>query len=208
MSDKIPDYLPDHDRFDITDSAYYSRVGRLKLKLRKLGEFKVIDIVRIFDGTSREPSWLPEILVTTEKVAKRLRSEIHQIRKEQRITSKAPVLTGRTMSPVDIADIAISMLQHINQAPGPELIALLMELLNLDSHRRNLAYQPNEKKQKAAQLEAINPNLGVNELARKVDVANSTISRWKRDAFYKKMVQSATVNLKSFIPISPPDPPE
>lgn len=204
----FPDDLPDHQMFDEPEEAYWHRLSRLKRKLIDSEKFEFHEIVSVLNEDPSQPDKSSKTFVATEKVAKWLRSELHKIRKAQRITGEAPVLLGQALGPVVISDLAISMLEDINQAPGPELIALLIELLKLDSHRRELANQQSEKKQKAAKLEAINPNLGVNELARKVDVANSTVSRWRCDPFYKKMVQSRTVSLKSFISISPPRAPE
>ena len=83
----------------------------------------------------------------------------------------------------------MTMVEGLEEQPGPELIALLMELLNVDRHRRSLGAAHSEEKDIAAQLEAQVPNVGVRELAKAVGVAPSTITAWRREPDYEKHVK-------------------
>ena len=211
MSDDFPYGWLEHHKFDVTTEAYWIRLLRLGNILEEFGHFEYLEISMALHDSHDHPSEAARQLASQEKVAKWLRSEFHQIRKEQRMAGKAPILTGRRMSLLDITDVAISMLQSINQIPGPELIALLAELLNQDSHRRDLANQPSKGKRKAALLEARNPGLTVNKLARLAGVDKSSVSRWRREHLkgersYEKLVQSAREILAG--KEEPPSPPK
>ena len=124
----------------------------------------------------------------SEQVSKWLRNELSSLREGEKSTGAAPVLAGGAMSRVVIADIAMTMVESLD-APGDELLALLMELLNLDRHRRSLARRKGSGFEIACQIEAQWPKIGVRKLAKVINVAPSRITEWRKDPDYHSKVE-------------------
>ena len=93
--------------------------------------------------------------IETKQVAARwLRRELKIVRAGQSKTGAAPVLKGEALSPLVIADLAMTMVENFADDIGDDLVCLLQELLEVDRHRRALAKVPSEKFQLAAQIVA------------------------------------------------------
>ena len=75
-----------------------------------------------------------------------------------------------------------------NYSPGPQLNGLIRELLNVDSNKAGATRHVEEQKQ-AAFIIAQDPKVHTRELAKKLDVNASTISRWRRNPEFKKEVE-------------------
>ena len=173
---------PDHVVFDVTLEAYMRRMDHLLDVLVNHGGFTRDKSRSILDGEGGDSG--------SENASKWLRQELSRLRKAEKSVGEAPVLKGDTLSRLTISDIAMTLVENGEEIPGPELIALLMELLDVDRHRRSMAQSPSEASEKAVWIEAQIPNLGVRKLAKEVGVAPSTVSAWRRDPDYIKRIEN------------------
>jgi hypothetical protein len=113
-----------------------------------------------------------------------------------KLAGPSPVRTRGLLSSLQIADLAIAILET-HQSPGPttELIELLTRLLEVDRHRLAMANLPefNEKFLLAASIdgEAARQNalITVRKLAKHARVSMGTISAWRKLQSYKNLVQ-------------------
>ena len=121
---------------------------------------------------------------TKERIAEWLRKELGALKAREREVGSAPIFSGKMLSRTFIGDVAITMLQFLGGPPSDMLICLLQELLDVDRHRMALVKsRPGAfvlallaEAQAALQGEV----LGVRELAKRVSVRPSTITRWRR----------------------------
>jgi hypothetical protein len=104
----------------------------------------------------------------------------------------APVRVKKRLAPSVIAGVAIDILQNcalFNQPPGEELIDLFRALLKLDTRRlkssREFAAQ-----YEAAWIIAQRPSVSTRQLARILEVDPSSVSRWRKDARFRKLLES------------------
>jgi hypothetical protein len=107
-------------------------------------------------------------------------------------TETAPVRSKKMLAPSVIAGVAIYILETcalFDQPAGQELIALFRALLKVD--RRPLkSSREFSARYKAAWILAQRPNVSTRELARILDVEPSSVSRWRKDVSFGKMVDS------------------
>ena len=172
---------PDHIAYDITLEALHERMNRLYYILVERGGFKYMDAKNILTGLDQ---------TGIENVAKWLRQEIAQLREVEKLGEAAPVRRGLTMSPADISDLAVTLLEALLDQSEPELIALIAELLNVDKHRRDKAQRSKKEEMgNAAFIEAQIEGLSNRDLAKEVGVDHTTISRWRKNPDYKKRVE-------------------
>jgi transposase-like protein len=158
---------------------------KIRLGLTDKQAMQVLDgHISAFTQSELEPE-----IADSEKVARWLRRELAELRKEEKILGAAPILNDNKLSRPVISDMAMTMLEKIGVPPGPELLALLKELLNVDRHRRTLTKAKNPKKNAAIYMEVYEPGLSDRQLAKKVGVAHSTISAWRRDPDFKRRVK-------------------
>jgi hypothetical protein len=107
-------------------------------------------------------------------------------------------MRGSAISPLDIADLAITMLECPSgaYAPGENQLRLLKKLLNVDRHRASIAEKPAYRNEftQAARFEAQGllrrKTYGVRELAKRVSVSPSTIIAWRKSAEYQSRVEA------------------
>lgn len=169
---------PEITRLDQTLEAFMSRMDGLKETIADRGEFGEKGASEALLGNEE----------FSEQVSKWLRNELSFLREGEKTTGAAPVLAGGAMSRVVIADIAMTMIESLD-APGDELLALLMELLDLDRHRRSLARRKGSGFEVACQIEAQLPKIGVRKLAKIIDVAPSRITEWRKNPDYHSKVE-------------------
>jgi hypothetical protein len=96
------------------------------------------------------------------------------------------------MSRIEIADIAIELLDSLDDSVGEALICLFQELLDIDRHRKSLAAdfcQLDEAAELQAQIELQGLPCGVRKLATYLSVSPSTVTRWRRSSFYREEVE-------------------
>ncbi len=167
-------------RWDVTLDSYMSRMGSISDILKEHGGFSgktVMDALVCLSGNPEH----------SEEVAQWLRGELLQLREDEKVQSKAPVLSGTSLGRATISDIAITMLEAVE--PGPQLLLLLAELLNVDRHRQARADNKNAERDIAMQIDAQIPGKGVRQLAKEVGVAPSTITTWRSETEYQKHVE-------------------
>ena len=172
--------FPEITRLDVTLESYLSRMDSISDILEEHGGFSHKTVMGTLVCLSGNPEH-------SEEVAQWLRGELLQLREDEKVQSKAPVLSGTSLGRATISDIAITMLEAIE--PGPQLLLLLAELLNVDRHRQARADNKNAERDIAAQIDAQIPGKGVRQLAKEVGVAPSTITTWRNETEYQKHVE-------------------
>jgi transposase-like protein len=129
---------------------------------------------------------------TKEAVSTWLIEELGRLREGERVAGQAPARRGETLSRIQIADIAMTMIECLDHSIGEKLICLLQALLDIDRHRLAFSKQQSREFEIAAAIEgqasAKGRLFGVREIARAVGVNPSTISAWRRDQKYKQDV--------------------
>ena len=115
MSDR-----PDRFKYDTTSEAWFYRMVKLQTILVERGGFKPVDAMNILVGMSLTGSEKTD----SEKAAKWLRKEIAHRRKLEKQGEGAAVLRALAMSPTDISDLAITMLEALPDRPGPPTLSI------------------------------------------------------------------------------------
>jgi hypothetical protein len=135
-----------------------------------------------------------------EEVSKWLRRELRVLDILQEQTGKAPVRREVVLSRVLIADLAVTLLQYCENAPGLNLVYLLAELLGVDRHRTALAKQQSKKKwllvSLIAELNVMGERWSNRKLAKRVDVSPMTIAEWKRSPDFEDDVRLGEQTLR------------
>jgi len=128
-------------------------------------------------------------LETKESVAAWLRQELKLLREAEAKPGAAPARRGKTLSRIEISEIAVELLQCLG---GETLVCLFQELLDVDRHRKSLA-DGFSQLDRAAEIEAMaqlqGVSLGVRRLAERMAVSPSTVTRWKRSRFFWDRVE-------------------
>jgi len=127
----------------------------------------------------------------SEALAFFLRIDLRALKQDEKEKKAAPVRTLNRVPRSLIAEIAMDMLgscQTWDYPPGDFLCSLIRELLDLDNDRQGMSRDV-DTQEKAASIIAQAPNVGTRELARALKVNASTISRWRRDPEFKKLVE-------------------
>jgi hypothetical protein len=82
-------------------------------------------------------------------------------------------------------------------APGPGLVELIRELLDADK-RKLKSDRQFESRSKAAWILALNPSVATRPLARLLRVEPSSVSRWRRDLPFNKLIQQKKESFVNF----------
>ncbi len=97
------------------------------------------------------------------------------------------------LSPLEIADLAQTMLESLGGPPGDQLLDLVQQLLHVDRHRKQLANTRGEPLEQAASFEAQvaiqGQKASARQIAKIVGVTQPTISGWKKLPTYKSKVE-------------------
>jgi hypothetical protein len=104
----------------------------------------------------------------------------------------APVRSKKMLAKSVMAGVAMDIVETsalFDQAPGPELRALLRALLKVDK-RPLKSSREFSARYNAAQILAQRPSVGTRDLARILEVDASSISRWRRDPSFQRLVES------------------
>jgi hypothetical protein len=104
----------------------------------------------------------------------------------------APVRSKKMLAPSVIAGVAIDILETcvlFDQPPGQELVDLFRALLKVDK-RPLKSSREFSARYRAAWMLAQKPNVSTRQLARILGVEPSSVSRWRKDASFGKMVES------------------
>jgi hypothetical protein len=163
--------------------AWFHRKSNVATVIERRGGFdKHVAMFAITD-----PDW-----ETKHAVAIWLRKELSQLRKAEARTRSAPVRRLKAMSRLEIAEMAIELLESLDDSVGEALICLFQELLDVDRHRRSLAaaYSPLDRAAEfQAHMELQGLPCGVRKLAERLSVSPSTVTRWRRSSFYRESVE-------------------
>jgi hypothetical protein len=135
-----------------------------------------------FDRPTRALALNTIDLDTKEEVAAWLRGELKKLRDSKKAT----------LDRVEIADLAMTMLEQLVQLGevGKELLCLFQELLDVDRHRKKMT--PSEKLRWCAAHDGLAIQNGkilrVRELARRAGVRPSAVVDWRRSAIYHREI--------------------
>ena len=131
-----------------------------------------------------------EEMAASEALAFLLRMFLRDLKHAEKSRNAAPVRTLNLVPRSLIAEIAMDLLgscETWSYSPGPFLNGLIHELLNLEHDKQGMSRHAETQKRAAAVI-AQAPAVRTRELARALHVNASTISRWRRDPEFKKMV--------------------
>src|SRR5262249_43129691 len=160
---------------DGTEDAWFHRKSVDSDFIEKRGGFPH-DVVIL---ALTDPDW-----ETKESVAAWLRQELKLLREAEVKPGAAPVRRGKTLSRIEISEIAVELLQCLG---GEILLCLFQELLDVDRHRKSLAdgfFQLDRAAEIEAMAQLQGVSLGVRLLAKRMSVSPSTVTRWKRSRFF------------------------
>ena len=125
----------------------------------------------------------------SEEIAVWLRAKARELRELEDQGTAAPVRRGFSIGRAALSDISFSVLESTDY-PGPELLALIGELLGIDRRRQALAKEADSPQKSAAWIEAQCPGIGVRDLAESLNVAPSSVTRWRQDPGYLEKIES------------------
>jgi hypothetical protein len=173
----------EHAKADITPfDAYFLRLTAHEKRIQERGGFRTKEEAHLVLVDRR---W-----ETKERCALWLRTELKRLRDAEARTGVAPLRNRLSLSRIEIADVAVTMLECLGV--GDHLLCLFQELLNVDRHRRELATS-DANLDIAAQIEAQvslqGLPCGVRELAKSVSVRPSSVTRWRRSDKYRERVE-------------------
>jgi hypothetical protein len=175
-SAKNDNELPGHAMADITYDALSPHSNLIEKRGRLQREEATLALVN--------NKW-----ETKERCALWLRKEV-VLREGEARTGVAPVRNRLSLSRIEIADLAVTMLECLDV--GDNLLCLFQELLNVDRHRKELATR-HANLERAAQTEAQITlqgfPCGVQQLAKYVSVRPSSVTRWRRSDKYRERVE-------------------
>jgi hypothetical protein len=169
----------DHAIHDVDYENWKRRLNELRDILVEQGHFNRVTASQALTEARSE---------SKEKAARWLRRELQFVRKEEQTVGSSPVRRGKLLSRLIIADLAITMLQFLQEAPQENLVCLLQELLDVDRHRR-------AQVQPESYFDAIRGEAGarvqgkrfkVRRLAKRIGVSASTITRRRKSKEYER----------------------
>lgn len=136
----------------------------------------------VFEATEIAANW-------ARKELARLRQFEREAREDRSKQTETPVLHGNIIGRAILTDLAITLLTSVEE-PGDNLTMLLVELMNVDLHRKTLAEKKsNPAYDLAAQIVAQIPDMMPAQLAKAVGRDKSTISRWMKKPEFKNRVE-------------------
>jgi hypothetical protein len=146
-----------------------------------------------------------------------LLKELQKLPKGVEASGASPVRRHGLLSPLDIADLAIAMLDYdclLDKKPSPtkELIGLLAQLLGVTRHRDTFANSDRRSREfsLAAQIDGQaalrGKTITVRELAKLVSKITGTIVTWRQSKRYKELVDFEKT--RPFIGEPPRPPPQ
>jgi hypothetical protein len=129
-------------------------------------------------------------LTASEALAFLLRINLRGL-KDAEASRKAPVRSLKLMPRSLIAEIAMDLLESCEAweyPPGPILLSLFHELLNLERDKKDITREL-ETQKRAAAIVARTPEIGTRKLATILGINAGTVSRWRRSPEFKRMVE-------------------
>ena len=160
-----------------------SRVRHLERELIRHGNFES-DL--IFDAIHRGD------VKAIEAIAAWARIQLARIRAAQKPGGRG----ARTLEPSlpTISDLAVTLMESLEDPPGLELIALMRELLDVDAHRKlherrvEIEFRFDAAAEREARSSLQGKELGVRALAKSMGVAPATITKWRKSKQFQAAV--------------------
>ena len=175
----------------------------VKLMLRRtvegfMAEVEVVDVKINYPSDMGSMAWeLENVKPASEVLAWLLRIELRALKYAERRSSAKVRSSPHLIPRSTISDIALDLLERSEwrYPPGDQLVDLFRELLNLENPKQQYPREL-EAQEKAANILAHNPQIGVGELAKAVGVNKSSVSRWmKRPDFQDRVKRESTHKL-------------
>lgn len=195
------------DRLDVTLEAFMTRMDSLMQLLEGTGTLSTDEARAALSGfffpeqikagqDGLDQDGLDVVFEATEIAANWARKELARLRQFEREAredrskqTETPVLHGNIIGRAILTDLAITLLTSVEE-PGDNLTMLLVELMNVDLHRKTLAEKKsNPAYDLAAQIVAQIPDMMPAQLAKAVGRDKSTISRWMKKPEFKNRVE-------------------
>jgi hypothetical protein len=174
-----------HVRADVSLDSYFRRMSDLTRLIETRGRFKPREALAALINPYPD---------SKQAVASWLSGELTKLRDGERKVGAAPARRGETLSRLQIADLAIAMLEALSDEIGDDLLCLLQGLLDIDRHRRVLSEARSEQFELAVSFEAQGAlqgrKFGVRELAKIVSVSPATVTAWRRSPQYQYAVDT------------------
>src|SRR5262245_14743100 len=173
------------------------RSNSLKKLAIERGHFTEDEVDVALGNCSIDQAKLAQVYVDPEiqeRVALWLIGELKKLREGERQIGTAPVLSGKTMSRLDTADLAMTMLETCEGRPGENLVQLFQQLLDVDRHRKALTTTQSEKFDMAVRIDAQLTLEGrlpsALQLSRHLSVSPTTMTTWRRLSEYRYKVEA------------------
>lgn len=190
--DTLPKTSEDPNSFSDLLATAFHRYGLMTLLVERGGFTRQEACIVLYD----HPGDRVEL---ERRVSIWLLKEYQKLPKGREAVGAAPVRRHGLLSPLDIADLAIAILDYdcpLDEKPPPtvELIGLLAHLLGVMRHREAFAKSDSRssKFSLAAQIDGQmalqEKTLAVRELAKLVTVSTGTIVTWRQSTRYKELV--------------------
>jgi len=179
----------EHVLHDVGFEAYSRRLSKHLNLLVTKADFTEADALKALtqgdeDLVNRAGGWL--------------RDQLSNLRRRRKQKEGAIIRLRKAMSEILIADIALTLLEASTCNVPDNLISLLQELLGVDKHRQALAKDV-PLMQKAAAVQAqIGQRMGVRAVAKIVGCSPDTISRWRKSAEFRALVEAHQEAFASF----------
>jgi hypothetical protein len=160
-------------------------------KTKKTRRDTIAEFAELFAAGERIQADNKKGVTASDELALFLRISLRELKHAERTGNAAPVRTQELIPRSVIAEIATDLLgscEFWNYSPGPHLNVLIRELLNVDTDKHGATRHVDAQEQ-ASFIIAQNPTVHTRELARRLDVNASTISRWRRSPEFKEKVE-------------------
>jgi hypothetical protein len=171
---------------------------RIKIIGEKIRHFADLQAFQKRVHSRAEKEWAEKGLTASEMLAFLLRIHLRELKHAEGSRKAAPVRTLNLMPRSLIAEIAMDLLERCDAweyPPGPFLLSLFHELLNLERDKKDISRQLETKKHAAA-IVAQMPEIGTRELAAMLGINAGTVSRWRNSPEFERMVVSFEAALR------------
>jgi hypothetical protein len=176
--------------FELLAMAFH-RYGLASLLVKRGGFTKQEACILLYDHPG-------DRLEIERRVSTWLGDELQKLPKGKDASGASPVRRQGLLSPLDVADLAIAMLDYDcpfeeKPPPTPELIGLLGRLLGVTRHRETFANSDKRRSKfsLAAQIDGQaalqGKTVSVRQMAKLVSMSTGTIVTWRQSVRYKEL---------------------
>jgi hypothetical protein len=199
IPDALIDLVESHKERSLVQTSFQKTSDKaIRFRIERIDKEAKHDFVRrlaeiIAAQTRIENADQEKSLTASEALAFFLRINLRELKYAEKKHKPAPARTLKLVPRSVIAEIAMDLFASCslwNYAPGPFLQELFRELLDIES-RKNVLPRSLDAQKSAAFIVAQIPAVRTRELARRVQVNPSTISRWRRSSEFNAEVEKA-----------------